>query len=58
MKLTPNEQKICDRYSGSKNGKCECPKCLLVINAKYYMCYKNIDGTLEEVKHLKRYRQQ
>lgn len=54
MKLTENEQKICDKYSEYKNGKVKCCKCPLVIDQRYLLCYANIDGKTREAKELKR----
>ena len=56
MKLTENEQKICDEYSKlDETGHVHCDACPLVIDGYYLLCYANIDGRTKEAKNLKRY---
>ena len=43
MKLSKEEQKICDKYGAyDKTGYVHCNQCPLVINARHCVCKKNI----------------
>lgn len=56
MKLTPEEQEICDKYSAyDETGHVQCKKCPLVLDAKYCECYAAIDGRTKDARKLKRY---
>lgn len=40
--LTPRQQEICDKYSQrGPDGKVQCDKCPLVVDAVYMMCRAN-----------------
>lgn len=57
MKLTENEQKICDEYSKrDAEGFVHCQECPLNISENRWdaICYANIDGRTKEAKELKR----
>ena len=55
MKLTKNEQKICDEYGAyGEDGKVRCGECPLCINRRDNLCYANIDGRTKEAKELER----
>ena len=44
MKLTQKEQSICEEYRKyGKNGLVNCRNCPLVIDARFCVCYANID---------------
>lgn len=58
MKLTPQEQKICDEYGKKdKNGYVHCNECPLCIYNGWehpLECYATIDGRTEKAKKLRR----
>ena len=56
MKLTPNEQAICDKYKQrDETGHVHCRDCPLVIDKTYCVCYKNLDERSKEAYELGRY---
>lgn len=55
VKLTENEQKICDEYSRyRKDGKVNCSQCPLMISRRDLLCYATIDGRTKEARKLER----
>lgn len=48
MKLTDEEQKICEKYSAyDEHGLVHCNECPLVINKRFCVCKANIDDVVE-----------
>lgn len=56
MKLTEKEKAICREYSQyDETGHVRCGECPLEVDARYCICYANIDGRTREARELKRY---